>query len=500
MLNPLARQEFEKELVRGVALENITIDCHETIKTRWMDRIRKNVGECVKPTIAPIGRRMNNFCLGSDPEFVFVLPGSSHKTNAVDLGLRPALAAGSDQNRRLAELRGWPTKSVVEHLAGILTSLRWMYRIYPDVRSYYWRSGAYYDSDGIGGHVHFGRKRPNRTNEIEGLDGVARVFRNLLMFPNKEWDRRQQGDAHRQIYGGYGDIRQQLHGYEYRTLPSWLCNPTKAFLVLTATKLAILDPSLTANWFKQRTWGVSESLTALKHLANYYAGRDDDAQILKYILNRPVPAKKIFGFSELTNDFKPAWGFSSIITPPTKLPSRILAACVEPLPSETEEIITHLVDSTDLLYKENPPTFKNVLPTDYFWFYDSAINNIGWSGVGDLCHNLVMFSNAAFNIRFAERANISRDFFSALTVEEQKYVKINFPSMFVTAETSRTVTFSRDMLTVPNIQKTRHFLLKTGMFPLWTVDSVEESSFPKWKETRKSIKGSRKPRIEERVI
>lgn len=498
LLNPFARKEFERSLIQGLSPSEIKIDCEQTLQDRWMAKIEKELAEVVRPIVGGVGRRLNNFCLGSDPEFVFINPGSSHKTNAVDLGLKPALAAGCDQNRRLAELRGWPTKSVTEHLAGILTSLRWMYRLYPECRGYYWRAGAWHDGDGIGGHVHFGRKRPNRAAEVAGLDGLASVLRNSLVFPNKEWDRRQQEDAHHQIYGKFGDTRIQLHGYEYRTLPSWLCNPAKAFVVLTTAKLAVLDPSLTATWFKHQHWGAAESLHVLRHLARYYAGRDDDAMILKHMLSRPIPKKNIHKFTDCSGDFRSAWGFKDIVTAPAKLLSPILADCVKPLASEVGEIEDYLVGGEDLTFKENPPTFRNTIPDKYMWMYSVPIPNIGWAGVGDLCHNLVMHQSHTIALRFDQRAYISADLFNSLTNEEKQKVKELFPEMRPTHDLINTIMFTRNMTTVDSIQRCRTLLLKMNLFPIWTVESVEDSSYIKWAASRKASRI--KPRIEERML
>ena len=166
----------------------------------------------LSPSIyATSGRHLNHFCVGSDPEFSFA-DLSGERVQAYDLGLRVGLAAGCDQNERLVELRPWPSTSVVEHVAGILTALRWMYRVYGKyVQDCNWRAGAYFAGDGMGGHVHFGRKRPTRAEEIIGLDGLACVFSASGLFPIREWELRVRGDKRGQRYGLPGDTRLQRH-------------------------------------------------------------------------------------------------------------------------------------------------------------------------------------------------------------------------------------------------------------------------------------------------
>ncbi|CAN5950558.1 unnamed protein product [Sphagnum jensenii] len=348
--------------------------------SRLSNRLARDTAFVKACSFTPQGRRLNNFGLGSDPEFAFYDSYSRRKVNAASLGMKPALAAGCDQNQRLAELRCWPSTSAVEHVAGILASLRWMYRIYPSTRDYCWVAGAWCDNDGIGGHVHFGRKRPNRELEVAGLDGLATAFRQLEFFSNEDWDRRSAGDPIGQRYGRLGDIRPQLHGYEYRTLPSWLCSPQKAFTVVTASKLVVLDPDLTRGWIEA---APETAATRLKGLAAYFSGRDDDAWMLKHLLAR-VPLSYI---TQRAVDFKLNWGFQGNPAVTTSS-SSILAACVEPTASEIKEIQDFLYSDTALGFVESAPTFKNTIPDNYYWPYKNVLSGINRSGFGDLMHDL----------------------------------------------------------------------------------------------------------------
>lgn len=476
------RQVFERELIKGTELSNILPDCSEQLKEKWGKRIQAGLVEEAAPTLRAVGRRMNNFCLGSDPEFAFIAADYHRKTPASDLGLKPALAAGSDQNLRLAELRCWPSRSAVEHVAGIMASLRWMYRLYPHTREYQWRAGAHCDGDGIGGHVHFGRKRPTRDQEIAGLDGVTALFRQLNCFNNKDWDKRIGGDARHQVYGDYGDFRLQLHGYEYRTLPSWLCSPLKAFFVLTIAKLSILDPDLVAAW-RHRKFTSYDGTNAIQRLALYYAGRDDDAWILKHLMNTKrcmTPA-----WATAAPDFKLNWGFSkaaSVVTTPT---SPILAACVRPAETEIAEIASHLLEGSEVGYTEVPPTFRNELPADYYWLYGLGIKGINYAGAGDLCHNLVGTAHQVVTVGVAQGMYVSEDLWKGLSVAEQTTVKEMFPLFRVTRDYRNWIQMDRNSLGVTGIRIAKKFLLHMGLFPLWTVDAVKKESYAQWKATRK---------------
>lgn len=503
MMTAEKRREFERLLVQGVDPFEMKLDVPDFATAKWTARVGTDLASPKLPILGTHGRRLNNFCVGSDPEFVFTHERSSHKVNAADIGMKPGLAAGCDQNQRLAELRCHPTNSVVEHVAGIMACLRWMYRVVPATREYRWRAGAWFDNDGIGGHVHFGRKRPNRIVEVAGLDGVAKALQAIQIFPNKEWSRRQQGDPHRQIYGAFGDTRKQLHGYEYRTLPSWLCSPTKAFIVITATKLAVLDPELTAKWDRDYLNG-NTAMQLLTYLARYYAGRDDDAWILKYLLTGPNQLS-----FNCPADFKPMWGLPKlpVICKPT---SNILPACIAPLASEVSEMTSHLLQAEPLSFVENEPTFKSAVPKGYTWLYDVGVANLNRGGVGDLTHDLVIPNVGSCVLQFGERFSISHGLWESWTPKERAKVRDLFPEFnSTTVEPSGTamrVTFDtrRDynMLTVDGIRRARQFVLKMGLMPFWTVETVKESSFTDWITARKAQSKTKvkQPRIEERNL
>jgi hypothetical protein len=503
LLTSETRRQFERGLVKGGDPLQLPIDCPEPTRLRWLERINNNLNSVDLPSLTKHGRRLNNFCIGSDPEFVFVAPNATNKTDASMFGLKPGLAVGCDQNHRLAELRGWPTSSVIEHVAGILTSLRWMYRVYPNTGAYKWRAGAFYDRDGLGGHVHFGRKRPYRTQEVAALDGLATVLRTMQVFSNNEWDRRNAGDGRThgagQLYGHLGDIRTQAHGYEYRTLPSWLDTPAKAFMVLTAAKLCILDPELTAAWVEKRP--IPESYALLRLLARYYAGRDDDAWILKYMLKGLGEKNPCF---DLNTNFRPHWGFPAITLNGEAVPqtSPILPACIKPLASEIKEIEDSLLSFKPLTFVENPPTFRNIIPDNYLWNYQrETAMGLTRAGVGDLLHNFVCHKSHVITVVSSDSFSVSPDIVAYWTAAERSIVRKMFPFFRIAKSGSQnnTVIINREMTSTPeSVMKTRIFFLKMGLFPIWTVDSVEENSIKEWKEVRSKIQ--KKPRIEERTL
>ena len=151
---------------------------------------------------APSRRYVNRFKLGADPEFVFVTNDAKYGQQRVDargLNLAQGPAFGADNNGRLAEIRTYPSRSALGVVASILTTLRWMNVLTPQVQKCEWQAGAFLWEDGIGGHVHFGRKRPFREREIKALDAVEAGLLGLGVFPSEQIKLRRRGDAHHQI-------------------------------------------------------------------------------------------------------------------------------------------------------------------------------------------------------------------------------------------------------------------------------------------------------------
>jgi hypothetical protein len=472
-------------------------ECDDQTLAKLVKHCNTDRGKCTSPH----GRRINNFCIGSDPEFVLYLTGARHKTPAVNVGLLPGLSIGCDQNQRLGELRGFPTTSVVEHVASIMSSFRWMYRRYPQVRDLCWRAGAQYDGDGIGGHVHFGRKRPNREAEVAALDGLAHLFYNMRFFNTAEWDRRRGGDDRRQVYGQYGDIRPQLHGYEYRTLPSWLCSPLKAFVVLTASKLAVLDPELTTPWANRLCSTPAEGFAILAALARYFAARDDDAYLLSYILKHPTFDRRVSAWQGTNPDFRSSWGIPTSHIEVSRNVSNILPAVIQPHPSETQEMLSHLESFSRLSYSEAPAMFRETLPEGYAWLYDNCRRGINYGGAGDVLHNLVGSRESLLEVAFGgDRLQVSEGLLSSATASQKAEIRRMFPYALQDREHFNRITFGRQMMGVDGIRNVRKFLLHMGLFPLWTVDTVKESSMAEFQATRKKEQPKKPKTPRERIL
>ena len=446
-------------------------------------------------TFAATGMHLNHFCVGSDPEFCF-RDNDGNRIEAASCGLRVGLAAGADQNERLVELRPWPSPSVVEHVAGILTELRWLYRVYnAQAGAFLWRAGAYFAGDGMGGHVHFGRKRPTRTEEVAALDGLARVLKTSGLFPVREWDRRMRGDQfHNAPYGLPGDFRIQKHGYEYRSLPSWLQSPTTAFIAVCTSKLAILDPEITTSWKEKTPEATARNL--LRGLAKLYKGRDDDAYILYHLLTRSGDAPFVFDYEA---DFAPSWGIPRDRGLTDDEAEMILPACIQPYPDEIAEMRNHLLMGIPLTFQTFPPNFQSAIPKSagYKWL-PLHVNPGRRSGFGDLLHNLVGHRDMDiyWDYNNAGEFKITGKLPALWAPSDKELLRRYYPHVFISSkgrdrENGTAITVPKPLCQAQTISGFRAILVNSGLFPLWTVESVQKDSMAKWLETKKKVAEAR---------
>lgn len=337
-------------------------------------------------------RYVNHFKLGADPEFVFLkdvlrqgadvlgrpvlVPGGVTRVDAHGLRLKQGLAFGEDNNGRLCEIRPAPSRSALEVTASLLVTLRWLVALYPQARECKWVCGAFIERDGLGGHVHFGRKRPTRREEVTGLDSVNRLLMDIGTFPADQVRDRRHGDARGQRYGLEGDFRLQTHGYEYRTYPSWLDSPELAFVVMTASKLAVYNPEL-AQMLQRR-----EPEQTLLNFFAYYKDVDDDARLAHVMCQGGMVPKHIGG------DFKGRWGLTVGDTLVPRVD--VIPRCIKGSEKEVEELKRKFLGGQGggLTFSLGPPNWSPViLPKGYFSCI-AASDTCQQKGLGELIWDL----------------------------------------------------------------------------------------------------------------
>lgn len=431
--------------------------------------------------VALTRRLVNRFMIGADPEFCLVDPRTETRVDAVAVGLKTGQAYGADSNGRLVEVRPRPTRSALECVASLMAAMRWMMVQTALTRRMEWRCGAFMFRDGLGGHVHVGRKRPSQKAEVGALDVLAEMLLKMEVYPAKEVMERRAGDQHGQRYGVPGSpdaVRKQNHGYEYRVLPSWLDSPWMAFFNLTLAKLAIHDPDLVRELVsKPEYFNHQRAVTQLRNLLAYYKGRDDDARIAYGAMMRyGIPVHH-------GGDFRARWGILGMaemnLTPVHMVPS-----CIRPTPEDCCEVFRYLVHGLPIPARVPEPTWKNaILPKGYYSVL-SCTNTNHVKGLGELVCELVGHKGAPIAIGPVEghetQMTVADRLVPSLPRDWRQRIAKVAPGYSVGVRPGIMG------INIPGIGRNdavpRHTLrvLLSGAFPLWHMKDVREGSFTEW--------------------
>lgn len=249
-------------------------------------------------------RLVNHFKIGCDPEYVMTSRlGIVQRADIYMAGGFEGLF-GTDGAGTQIELRPRPSKFAVEVVGSLLQAMRLMSANIPEIASYDWMTGGYINGVSLGGHLHFGRKVKDKYDqEIDALDTVAGRLEVIGGAPGQRERRNNARD-----YGRWGDVRQQRHGYEYRSTASFLHSPAWAHLVLTLGKLAVQTPDrfIGANCSVPINTNNAAPIytNELSKLLDDSVGLDDDAALAK-ITFEAFKDRKI---SLMEPDFKLKWG------------------------------------------------------------------------------------------------------------------------------------------------------------------------------------------------
>lgn len=424
-------------------------------------------------------RNVNRFKVGADPEFVFATEqrdpdsGEGGRVEATRLGLKQGLAFGADNNGRLAEIRPHPSRSALETCASVMSTLKWLALTNRSSLQYRWLAGAYLFSDGIGGHVHFGRKRPDRDVEIRALDAMSNLLTSFDVYPQREIAARRRGDAHNQRYGMPGDFRLQTHGYEYRTFPSWLDSPELAFLTLTVSKLVVQDPKLVLSMEvsndSARRWRQMMNFLA------FYKGMDDDARMAFLMCQRALPRHQ-------GGDFKARWGINTrMIDGPSAV--NIIPPSIMADKQGMRVLFDKIVNGKEIPWYVPEPTWGPTKLPDGYVTCIRYTETYGAKGLGELIARMCCVQNKEVIFQSDRERypmiRVGRDLSKYFPVGWQnKYPGIieNGAGMYVY--------LSPGLREGSEARKTRDLLL-SGLFPIWDVRKVEVDSYQKWLEARK---------------
>lgn len=184
--------------------------------------------------------------VGCDPEFLAVSRTNSKMSFEYNFSDEHGVI-GSDHGGRVGELRpmcGTP-KQVVEN---IRYQMKWINLHDPDICIIAGGGCGYGES--IGGHIHIGLKlksnyvshtrihnRGMHALEINAMNPEHKLFYALDFFIGRRMKKLQGGKRGGSgIYGALSDVESKIHGFEYRTPPSWLTDPILAESTLVVTQ------------------------------------------------------------------------------------------------------------------------------------------------------------------------------------------------------------------------------------------------------------------------
>jgi len=285
-------------------------------------------------------RLVNRFKLGADPEFTFQGKDGSY-IYAENLGLTTLTGFGCDMSGRQAEIRAYPSRFALEVVASIADSLRWMGTTGNGATlGLNWQATAYNGKDGCGGHIHFGRRRPQlRELDTNILDSTTKRLLHEGVFNGYSFRERQTlAPGH---YGKAGDIRITNHGYEYRTPSTPLSSPWLTYFTLVINKLMVYHGQ-SSTQPKAAEWFIE--------LLKLYEDKDDDAAIA-------LSALRKFGLpKESKEDFKGKWGVSSGLPAPEKC-DRFFPSMIKGEDSTCRELFRHFMNGLDIPCRWPKPTW-----------------------------------------------------------------------------------------------------------------------------------------------
>jgi len=433
---------------------------------KWVTKFYKN--HSVEKL--PISNRLvNRFMVGADPEFTFMRDGEfSHATN---YNLHVGLAFGADLAGRPVELRPAPSRFVLDVLASILAELRWMAITAPATLSADWVSRPYVNwdghHDGIGGHVHFGRKRLNvREDEIKGMDRLFDILTSAEVFLRDDVKARRA----KTNYGRYGDFRPQHHGYEYRSMPTWLENPWLAYLTMVLSKLTVYNPGLV----KQVRAEVS-GRKFIRNILAFYKGMDDDALIAYNTLS-------VLGYpTQAGKDFKQAWGINYTKLDVPKIQVDYIPEIIDGSEEDRIALFEHFRTGRPMPQITPKPNWAHQLPKGYKQT-NHYIPSVQRKGIGELIAGTVIHTDQPLQIDMAN---------GGLQVYGPPEFLATLPSMKEFGGVQK-LNDERILIYLPKglresneqVKEFRKVLLQ--YFPIWKASEVTEDSYKKFMERFKN--------------
>lgn len=191
--------------------------------------------------------------VGCDPEFLVLDASGTHTQNFTASFTDVHGGIGSDHGHRVGELRPSPgtPRQVVEN---IKAQIQWIRDNNPNIVII--AGGGEGFSDSIGGHIHIGgvqltnhyssftrwnaRRRGIREIQLDTINPDHKLIFALDYFIGRRMKKIPGGKrGSGSSYGKPSDIETKVHGFEYRTPPSWITDPVLAEATLVVAKAIV---------------------------------------------------------------------------------------------------------------------------------------------------------------------------------------------------------------------------------------------------------------------
>jgi len=271
-------------------------------------------------TAPPYRAEKREVKLGADPEFILInrdtgkmIPASRFLPRQGKVGC-DSIRIPNRQQRPVGELRPEPSTSPLILAENIRKTILQGVKLLP-YSNIQWVAGSQPTSNyPIGGHIHF--------SNINCSSKLLRALDNYLAIPVFLMENSASSSMRRTKYGLLSDFRLKEHGFEYRTISSWLVSPEISKGVLCLAKLVVdnyLD--LSTNYFTRvdvqrafysgdksylrnlypEIWKTITALPDAKQYASYLESIDelcrnaeewDESKDIREAWGIPIPKKK----------------------------------------------------------------------------------------------------------------------------------------------------------------------------------------------------------------
>lgn len=443
-----------------------TIDISNRVSRKW-----KKIFTTVPADIQSETIYLNRFQLGADPEFGLTT-AAGDILHAKGLHLNTGEAFGADLNGRIAELRCASSKSALKVVASTLATLRW-FKIYITSQGFgsvLINSYPMHHRDGLGGHVHFGRRRTMlRPKEIIALDRLAKILtEEQPIFDIASLRQRREITGYGKYHHQNADaVRLQTHGYEYRTLPTWLGSPWIAMFVLTLSKIFVARPYI-AELLPKRNLQKEHII----RLLSVFALQDTDARICRM-------AYDIHGWPGHFGDASVNWGLTNISVNPLEEIPQYFPSVISGTSEDVSDLTRYLLHRDMFPTKEISPSWSPTsIPKEYILLSKLHGGTAGVKQLGEILQGLVTLQGNPTRIGVTNDTHLTVSCNSKYYKLRKKFREYLPQEIRIRESEASGINISHGLRDVNRWTPILRKFLTSGILDIWHVTKMPKISVP----------------------